>query len=767
MLLWTGFGCLPGLSFSPKEEPVPTVNQLLTYHILYYRIIIYNKIILSLLYNVDTVLLASRKRANKYMWQCSICHLLGFLKILRGRTVQRNPIPSFLSLGDRVSLFILIAFSPSLLDYTFTDFCLEQSGQEYQIRQSSYHNKIELSKEKLLTTVNSEVSYTREVFLLATFAYSCKKEMDMRDKDKFELEESSNNPINYHSPGGISLDRRFNSTGIPNSSLGLISTDNQMSVCRGDIVGAASCSSASVIDSFGPSMWEHPTNSQNLVFCDVNVQNIAGSSNTAGIGKGVPASLRNGIDRTLEMGWNPPNSMLKGGFFLPNASGMFPQSLSQFPADSAFIERAARFSCFNGENFNDMVNPFGAPESMGLFSRGGGMMQGTGENFMGSGMKSVSGGQAPKNFMKAVEASKDVSMSVNHMATEGSPLKNETKSDSLARSRDEAKQGMVGSGNASDEAEFSDGGGQDEPSMMEGNCREPSAKSLGSKKRKRNGQVATILLNCFLKCLSGGILIKDAEFDQAKGTPQSAEPAKGSPETQLKGDQKPNSTTSVDAGKQGKQGSLGSDQFKEEYIHVRARRGQATNSHSLAERVRREKISERMKFLQDLVPGCSKVTGKAVMLDEIINYVQSLQRQVEFLSMKLATVNPRLDLNIEGLLAKDVFSPKILQLHAVPPSSLAFSLEMPMAYPPSHPSQPGLIPTAFPGMDSHSDIIRRTINSQLVPMTAGFKEPAQQPPNVWDDELRNVVQMSYGTSAPHDSQDVNEPLPPGHLKAEL
>jgi hypothetical protein len=27
--------------------------------------------------------------------------------------------------------------------------------------------------------------------------------------------------------------------------------------------------------------------------------------------------------------------------------------------------------------------------------------------------------------------------------------------------------------------------------------------------------------------------------------------------------------------------------------------------------------------------------------------------------MKLATVNPRLDLNIEGLLAKDVFDPKV------------------------------------------------------------------------------------------------------------
>ena len=46
-------------------------------------------------------------------------------------------------------------------------------------------------------------------------------------------------------------------------------------------------------------------------------------------------------------------------------------------------------------------------------------------------------------------------------------------------------------------------------------------------------------------------------------------------------------------------------------------------------KARRENISARMKFLQDLVPGCEKITGKAGMLDEIINYVQSLQRQVE------------------------------------------------------------------------------------------------------------------------------------------
>ncbi|KAF5777621.1 putative transcription factor bHLH family [Helianthus annuus] len=78
-----------------------------------------------------------------------------------------------------------------------------------------------------------------------------------------------------------------------------------------------------------------------------------------------------------------------------------------------------------------------------------------------------------------------------------------------------------------------------------------------------------------------------------------------------------------------------SGEAPKEVVHVRARRGQATDSHSIAERVRRGKINERLRCLQDIVPGCYKSMGMAVMLDEIINYVQSLQNQVEFLSLKL------------------------------------------------------------------------------------------------------------------------------------
>ncbi|XP_025015386.2 transcription factor BEE 1 [Ricinus communis] len=89
------------------------------------------------------------------------------------------------------------------------------------------------------------------------------------------------------------------------------------------------------------------------------------------------------------------------------------------------------------------------------------------------------------------------------------------------------------------------------------------------------------------------------------------------------------------------------DEKPKEVVHVRARRGQATDSHSLAERVRRGKINERLRCLQDIVPGCYKTMGMAVMLDEIINYVQSLQNQVEFLSMKLTAASTFYDFNSE------------------------------------------------------------------------------------------------------------------------
>ncbi|KAL1370455.1 hypothetical protein HN51_000718 [Arachis hypogaea] len=484
----------------------------------------------------------------------------------------------------------------------------------------------------------------------------------------------------------------------------------------------------SMVDSYVTNFWDHP-NSQNLGFCDIN----GGSSNMNVIGKDGFGYGRGSHDhRTLEMGWNHASSVLKGdnNAFLPNGPAMLPQSLSQFPSDSGFIERAARLSCFGAGNSVDMVNSFGIPQSMNLYARIGGTMQGTGDALLGHGLRSAAlGGQSHKSDPNVVEDAKD---------DKEMTLQDDKRSENLAVSHDEGKQALGGSANESDRAESS---GRDDSPMLECTSGEPSNKGLSSKKRKRIGL--------------------DADKDKVDGSPEQPGAAvkENSGSRQQKGEQQPTPSTKG-SGKNAKQGSQASDSPKEEYIHVRARRGQATNSHSLAERVRREKISERMKFLQDLVPGCSKVTGKAVMLDEIINYVQSLQRQVEFLSMKLATVNPRMDFNIEGLLAKE-----ILQQRAGTSSAHGFPPELSMAFPPLHPSRPGLIHSTLPSMANSSDILRRTLQPNLAHLSGGFKDPNQLP-EVWDDELHNVVQMTFPTSAPPSCQDLDGSAPSGQTKTE-
>ncbi|XP_057456220.1 transcription factor bHLH122 isoform X2 [Lotus japonicus] len=65
---------------------------------------------------------------------------------------------------------------------------------------------------------------------------------------------------------------------------------------------------------------------------------------------------------------------------------------------------------------------------------------------------------------------------------------------------------------------------------------------------------------------------------------------------------------------------------------IRAKRGCATHPRSIAERVRRTKISERMRKLQDLVPNMDKQTNTSDMLDLAVDYIKDLQMQVQTLS---------------------------------------------------------------------------------------------------------------------------------------
>nr|KYP70773.1 Transcription factor PIF1 [Cajanus cajan] len=62
------------------------------------------------------------------------------------------------------------------------------------------------------------------------------------------------------------------------------------------------------------------------------------------------------------------------------------------------------------------------------------------------------------------------------------------------------------------------------------------------------------------------------------------------------------------------------------------KRSRAAEVHNLSERRRRDRINEKMKALQELIPRCNK-SDKASMLDEAISYLKSLQLQVQMMSM--------------------------------------------------------------------------------------------------------------------------------------
>ncbi|GLT88474.1 hypothetical protein SLE2022_064990 [Rubroshorea leprosula] len=86
----------------------------------------------------------------------------------------------------------------------------------------------------------------------------------------------------------------------------------------------------------------------------------------------------------------------------------------------------------------------------------------------------------------------------------------------------------------------------------------------------------------------------------------------------------------------------GSEDAEEESIGVKksaptrpgtgSKRSRAAEVHNLSERRRRDRINEKMRALQELIPNCNKV-DKASMLDEAIEYLKTLQIQVQIMSM--------------------------------------------------------------------------------------------------------------------------------------
>ncbi|KAG9447925.1 hypothetical protein H6P81_014053 [Aristolochia fimbriata] len=385
-------------------------------------------------------------------------------------------------------------------------------------------------------------------------------------------------------------------------------------------------------------------------------------------------------------------------------------TLAPFSADPGFAERAAKYSCFGTQNFGGLELPYRSTH-----------------NLEGGKLSRVSSSQSLKAMTQMVPENKEMDGVEGEMRS-GSGSDRKFSRLSRSSTPDEAEVN-----NAREESSVSDQitGGN------ELNARKRKAVAKGKSKEKDPKVSEEYDSNAKRSKPSEGAA---ADKDSAK------------PKAEQNGNQK-----------QSKDNSKPPEPPKD-YIHVRARRGQATDSHSLAERVRREKISERMKFLQDLVPGCNKVTGKAVMLDEIINYVQSLQRQVEFLSMKLATVNPRLDFNMEALLSKDVLQSR----SSLPQTGYALDSST-SAFPFGHSPPPGPIQNiAANGSETHCSVnpleasLRRNLGMQL-PFLDGFGD-ASQLTGFWEDDLQSVVQMGFGQNR---DEAFHGSLSTTHMKIEL
>ncbi|KAJ0237679.1 Transcription factor PIF3 [Hirschfeldia incana] len=91
----------------------------------------------------------------------------------------------------------------------------------------------------------------------------------------------------------------------------------------------------------------------------------------------------------------------------------------------------------------------------------------------------------------------------------------------------------------------------------------------------------------------------------------------------------------IDCHSEDVEGESGGDGRKEaapSRTGVGSKRSRSAEVHNLSERRRRDRINEKMRALQELIPNCNKV-DKASMLDEAIEYLKSLQLQVQFMSM--------------------------------------------------------------------------------------------------------------------------------------
>ncbi|KAL5062944.1 hypothetical protein RYX36_024681 [Vicia faba] len=386
--------------------------------------------------------------------------------------------------------------------------------------------------------------------------------------------------------------------------------------------------------------------------------------------------------------------------------------MPEFSPDPGFVQRAAKFSCFGSKSFNERSNQLVMMNNVELAQRPVILTE--------NGAKLLPRVSSSPSF-------KTIGSQMVNTENKNSPLQQEYEG--------------IEVGNSQEESTISE---QNTPNGGEIGVK--ASLDMNSRKRKSSSFKA--------KASNSSNPAKGDEDLNAKKSKSNEGEKNENDGMNIEEDSKKIATNSEEE-KQNKSNPKAPEPQKD-YIHVRARRGQATDSHSLAERVRREKISERMKLLQDLVPGCNKVTGKALMLDEIINYVQSLQRQVEFLSMKLSSVNTSIE---SGVVSKDIFQSNNSLQNSI------FQLDSSAApsFYGTQTQQNQVIHSNIPNgsgthclVDSLDSSLCHNLGMHL-PSLNGFNENGSQFPLTFSEEdLNTIVQMGFGQTSNRETP-INSP----------
>eukprot|EP00249_Psilotum_nudum_P024411 c29178_g1_i4 orf=674-2554(+) len=152
--------------------------------------------------------------------------------------------------------------------------------------------------------------------------------------------------------------------------------------------------------------------------------------------------------------------------------------------------------------------------------------------------------------------------------------------------------------------------------------------------------------NCFNSNISGATLTATVS-----DTPDAAttSPSRGSGNSTEKSG-KEIATTSKRKVSQGDESEYQSEDAEEVAVNAKkpplgrsrtSKRSRAAEIHNQSERRRRDRINEKMRALQDLIPNSNK-TDKASMLDEAIEYLKMLQSQVQYLQMQQMRALPHM-----------------------------------------------------------------------------------------------------------------------------